>query len=608
MYKITCDGKTLHDDGLQGLRVLDGQLTLELGKSGALEFVIYPNHPYYDSVKPMIAIVEVYRNELLMFRGRVLRIKYGFHNEKKVSCEGELAFLYDSIIPPHAVSGDFSSYLGHVVELHNAQVEENKRFEVGSVTVADFFPFDVVEDYEFLTAYETLNKRMVEPSGGFLQVRHEYGTMYLDLLNAEMNISNVSGQKIRLGKNLLDIKKEIDGGEVFSVIIPLGAKLENSENRLDISADIGTYSIEYAPAVAAYGRITKTVVFDTITDSAQLYYTAQQYIADKFASVNTIEITAADLSEGNPELDSFNVGQWVDVVSYMHFNEQQTFLIRKMTIKISDPAGTKIEAGRVKQGLTDTFGNVVDDIGSLMAQIHNVAGSIGGAVAKAEAAATKAATAETKANSAASKADSAATKADSADTKATTATTTANNAATKANTAATTANNAVTTANSANTTATTALSTANTANTKATTATNTANSLSTRVQTLEGRPYITATGTTGIFSWKKYSDKTCEFFAKIPVTNYTITTALGGWFRGANIYEAKTYAYPFAMTEAPAVEMTFQTRNGLAAIAWVFSADATTAQSYLPQCYLIRPTTGSGIYGNINIVGRGKLS
>jgi hypothetical protein len=292
----------------------------------------------------------------------------------------------------------------------------------------------------------------------------------------------------------------------------------------------------------------------------------------------------------------------------MHFNEQQTFLIRKMTIKISDPAGTKIEAGRVKQGLTDTFGNVVDDIGSLMAQIHNVAGSIGGAVAKAEAAATKAATAETKANSAASKADSAATKADSADTKATTATTTANNAATKANTAATTANNAVTTANSANTTATTALSTANTANTKATTATNTANSLSTRVQTLEGRPYITATGTTGIFSWKKYSDKTCEFFAKIPVTNYTITTALGGWFRGANIYEAKTYAYPFAMTEAPAVEMTFQTRNGLAAIAWVFSADATTAQSYLPQCYLIRPTTGTGIYGNINIVGRGKLS
>lgn len=608
MDRITCDGKTLHDDRLHGLRVLNGQLTLEIGKAGTLEFVIYPQHPYYDSVKPMIAMVEVYRNELLLFRGRVLRIKYGFNNEKKVSCEGELAFLYDSIVPPHAFSGDFSKYLGYVIEIHNAQVEAAKRFEIGSVTVADFFPYEVTEDFEFLSSFETLNKRMVEPSGGYLQVRHEYGTMYLDLVSPDMDISNVSTQKIRLGKNLLDIKKEIDGGEVFSVIIPLGAKLEDSEGRLDISADIGTYSIEYAPAVAAYGRITKTVVFDTIKDSAQLYYTAQQYIADKFASVNTIEITAADLADGSGELDNFNVGQWVEVYSNMHFDEPQLFLIRKMALKISDPEGTKIEAGRVKQGLTDRLGNVVDDIGGLLAQIHAVAGTVGGAAAKADAAATKADNAAAKADSAVSKAATAETKATNAETKAATAataaataTTAANNATTKANTAATTASTAVTTANSA-------VTTANSANTKATTATTTANNVASRVTTLEGRPYITATGTTGIFSWKKYSDKTCEFFAKVPVTNYTISTALGNWFRGTNIYEATAYAYPFTMTEAPAVEMTFQTRNGLAALVWTFSPDADTAQKYLPQCYLIRPVTGSGIYGNVNIVGKGKLS
>ena len=116
------------------------------------------------------------------------------------------------------------------------------------------------------------------------------------------------------------------------------------------------------------------------------------------------------------------------------------------------------------------------------------------------------------------------------------------------------------------------------------------------------------TGTTGIFSWKKFSDNTCEFFGKIPVTSYDITSALGSWYKGANIYEADAYEYPFKMTEAPAVEMTFQTRNGLAAIAWIFSQDATTAQSYLPQCYLIRPVTGTGIFGNINIVGKGKLT
>lgn len=573
MYKVTCDGKTLHDNHLQSLKVMEGQLTLELGKTGAFEFVIYPNHPYYDAVKPVISIIEVFRNELSIFRGRVLSIKYGFYNEKQVFCEGELAFLLDSIVPPHAYYGSFIEYLDYILDIHNAQVEPGKRFTVGSRTVAEFYPFEVVEDFNFLTSFETINKRMVESSGGYLQARHTYGTMYLDLLVPEANISNVSAQKIRLGKNLLDLRKEIEGSEVFSGIVPLGAKIGDTENRLDISGvNGGSYSITNASAVAAYGKIFKTVVFDDITSASELLSEARRYLAEKFASVNTIEITAADLSGVNPDLDSFNVGQWVEVVSDIHFNEPQTFLIRKMTIKISNPADTKIEAGRTKQGLTDALGNVVDDIGNLLSRIQDVAGSIGGISEKASAAETKAVNAETKAATAE-------TKATSADTKATNATTVANNANTKATTAQTTANSAATTANS----------------------------VASRVTTLESRPYITATGTTGIWKWKKYSDNTCEFFGKVPVSNVSVSTALGGWYRGANMYESTDYAYPFTMTEAPAVEMTFQTRNGLAAIAWIFSQDATTAQKYLPQCFLIRPTSATGVYGNINIIGRGKL-
>ena len=567
MYKVTCDGKTLHNDNLQNLKVINGQLTLELGKTGAFEFAVYPDHPYFDSVKPVVSIVEVFRNELSIFRGRVLNIKYGFYNEKQVFCEGELAFLLDSIVPPHAVSGSFTSYLEYIIGIHNDQVEEAKRFSVGSITVGEFYPFDVVEDYEFLTSFETINKRLVEYSSGYLQARHEYGEMYLDLLAPDMNIGNVSGQKIRLGKNLLDLRKEVEGSEVFSGIVPLGAKIGDTENRLDISSvNGGSYAIVNNSAVAAYGKIFKTVVFDNITSASELLSEARAYLAEKFASVNTIEITAADLSGANPDLDSFNVGQWVEVVSDIHFNEPQTFLIRKMTIKISEPGATKIEAGRTKQGLTDRLGNVVDDIGSLLSRIQDVAGSIGGISEKATAAEAKAKTAETVANSAATAANS--------------ATTAANNAATKATTAQTTANSAVSTASNA----------------------------VTRVSSLEARPYITQVGTTGIWKWKKYSDNTCEFFGKIPVTNYAITTALGGWFRGANIYDATAYPYPFTMTEAPAVNVTFQTRNGLAAIAWVFSPDAGTAQTHAPQCYLIRPVTGSGVYGNINIIGRGKLS
>ena len=555
MYKVTCDGKTLHNDELQQLKISGGKLTLEIGKSGLFEFTIYPDHPYYENVKPVVSIIEVSRNEAVIFRGRALNIKFGFYNEKQVSCEGELAFLIDSLIAPHGWNGSFAGYLDYLIVEHNWQVEEAKQFEVGNVTVADFYPYEVMENINFNTTYDTINQRLVEYSGGYLQVRHQYGTMYLDLLDYDMNISNVSEQTIKLGRNLIDIERDVEGAEVFSGIVPLGAKIGVTEKRVDISSvNGGSYSITNADAVAIYGKIYRTVIFENITNASTLLSQARNYLAENFAAVNTIEITAADLSGMNPDLNSFQIGQWVKVESEQHFNSgQETFLIRKMTIDISNPAATKIEIGRSKQGLTDNLGNFTDNISSVLNSVSNVAGSI----------------------------SSISTKADTA----------------------------VQTATTAQQTAATAQTTANSANTKATAAQNTANSVASRVTVLESvQPYVIQTGTTGIFSWKKFSDNTCEFFGKVPVTNYAISTALGGWYRGANLYETTTYAYPFTMTEAPAVEMTFQTRNGLAAIAWIFSADATTAQKYLPQCYLIRPVTGTGIYGNINIIGKGKLA
>lgn len=106
---------------------------------------------------------------------------------------------------------------------------------------------------------------------------------------------------------------------------------------------------------------------------------------------------------------------------------------------------------------------------------------------------------------------------------------------------------------------------------------------------------ILESGTTGIWKWKKYADNTVEFFGKIPVVSADVNIAFSGWYRGANLYEATQYPYPFTMTEGPAVSMMFQTRNGLAALVWPFSQDVEKAQGYAPQCFLIRPTEATGI-------------
>lgn len=494
MYQAYCGGSLIYDYSVDDLRLAAANLDLELGKTGSFQFIIYPDNPSYGSVEPM-ALVTVSRNYETIYTGRVLNITYGLHNEKQVSCEGELAFLLDSMIAPHSYTGSFVGYLAYIVGLHNAQVESEKQFVPGAVTVGEFYPFVAGEKYDYISAFDTLTNKMVGPSGGYLQVRYENGYRYLDLLSSAADVSNVSGQTIELGKNLLDIKREFVGEDVFSAIIPLGAKIGDTDARLDIKGvNSGLpYIVNTDAQRLCKGTICRPVVFDNITNAQTLKAEAESYLADNYAGETSIEVTAADLSGTGQAVDFFRVGQWVKVYSYHHFTENpQLFLVKKLSINLLSPAQNKLVIGKVKRGFSEEVASLSNSVSSIPAP-----------------------------------------------------------------------------------------------------------------ETVQ--PYVVESGTTGIWTWKKFSDSTCEFIGKIPVTSADVTTALGGWFRGLNLYEATAYEYPLAMTEAPALNMMFQTRNGLAALLWVNSPDAETAQSYLPQSFLIRPTSATGIHGNINIIGKGKL-
>lgn len=493
MYQVYCNGSKIYEHGVDELRITTPVLDLELGKTGSFQFTIYQDHPNYSAVEPM-AKVTVDRNYQTIYTGRVLTIQYGFYNEKQVSCEGELAFLLDVLIEPHSYTGSFVGYLGYILGLYNAMVESTKQFTAGVATVAEYTPYTTSET-EYKTAFDLLQSKMASPSGGYLQVRNENGYRYLDLLSPEAN-GTASTQSIELGKNLLDLKREFNGENVFSAIIPLGAKISGTETRLDIKSVNGGvgFLVNAEAQNFCKGTIYRQVIFDALTNAQTLKTESERYLADNYAGEYSIEVTAADLSGQDAAIDFFRVGQWVNVYSYQHFTSNpQVFLIKKLTINLLSPAQNKITIGKVKKGFTEA-----------VAELSNSVNSI---------------------------------------------------------------------------------------------------SVPETVQ-----PYVLESGVTGIWTWKKFSDNTCEFFGKIPVTSADVATALGGWFRGLNLYEATAYAYPLEMTEAPAVEMTFQTRNGLAALLWINSPDAATAQAYLPQAFLTRPTTATGINGNINIIGKGKVA
>ena len=217
MYRVYCDGSLLYHSKLESLKIFSPSVELEENKTGSFDFTIYPDHPYFSRIQKLKSIITVFQEDFLLFRGRVLDEEAGWYNQKAVICEGDLAFLLDSVLRPFSFTGTVAEFLAYILELHNAQVDEQKRFQIGTVTVEGYVTH-TADDYT--TTKETVEQVLLEPFGGFIQTRFENGVAYVDYF-AEINL--LAPQTIQFGKNLLDLKRIRKGADIGTVIIPLGA-------------------------------------------------------------------------------------------------------------------------------------------------------------------------------------------------------------------------------------------------------------------------------------------------------------------------------------------------------------------------------------------------
>lgn len=142
MYRVYCDSFLLYHSKLENLKIFNPSAELELNKTGSFDFTIYPDHPYFGLVKKLKSIITVFQDDFLMFRGRVLDDEVGWYNEKTIICEGDMAFLLDSILRPFAFSGTPAEFLAYVLGLHNAQVDAEKQFQIGNVTVEGYITYN----------------------------------------------------------------------------------------------------------------------------------------------------------------------------------------------------------------------------------------------------------------------------------------------------------------------------------------------------------------------------------------------------------------------------------------------------------------------------------
>lgn len=353
MYRIEVDGVTLYDPRLKDYAITAGKLTQELNTAGTLKLTIpktNPSYGYYDLMKSKVTL---YENDNIIFVGRPFAPAVDLYNLNDLEIEGELAYLNDAYIEPFNYYGPVSGLFSQFLDEYNAQVEEDKRFILGNVTVVNTTEAGNItrSSTEYLTAWEAFKTKFWGSAlGGYCRIRYENGNRYIDYL-ADFDV--ISSQTVEQCINLVDGGKKVSSEDLATVILPLGAKYtvvdpiteEETEEYTTIeSVNGGLKYIESQLGIAEYGRIVKIVKHDNITIPANLLTEAQRDLQKALGVETNIELTAVDLSKAGYTVGSFRVGEYVNV-KVQNLNIDSRLLVRGLNINLLDPAGSLLKLG-----------------------------------------------------------------------------------------------------------------------------------------------------------------------------------------------------------------------------------------------------------------------
>lgn len=379
MYTILVDGKAMHNVKLKddGLVVSDPTIEDGIGRAGALKFTITPNNPMYDEYKKLVSIITVLDNDDEIFRGRVLDDNEDFYKRKAVVVEGDLNFLLDSIYRPFSFQGDIPQFIDNLISNHNSQVEEAKQFQIGKVTITDPNNYINRESKYYKDTLTVFNEKLIKTHGGYIETRKENNVYYVDFLSS---YDRINSQIIEFKKNLLDITKYITAEHIFTVLIPLGAEIEEEvttqegetvteKKRLTIeSVNNGLDYIYSDTAIKLFGKIWQKVEYDDVTDPQNLLKKAIVDLNNNIELSITLKLKAVDLHLLDVDVDRLKKGDYVRVVSRPH-GLNTYFQLTNINLKLSNPEQSTYEFGVNFASLTEktiskdkTFSQVVENV------------------------------------------------------------------------------------------------------------------------------------------------------------------------------------------------------------------------------------------------------
>lgn len=372
IYEVFIDNKQLYYPGDEKLVIYNSKLEQALNDAGTFEFTITKNNPLYDEIYPRVSSVRITKNDTEIFFGQVRTSEEVLEGEKDVSCVGELSFLYDSIQPQKRYQ-DYTpqQFFNELVTNHNNQVEDDKKFRHGKVTVTD--PNDSL--YRFTNFEDTLTDirdKLCDSLNGYLRIRKSEGNRYIDLLRLE-DYGKYSDQPIKFGYNLLDFVKKDSGEAIYTALIPLGARLDESQiDGLDSyltieSVNGGKNYLKNDAAIKQFGLIWAVQKWDDVTVPENLILKGKEWLRSNQYKTLTLELTAIDMSILKSDIDSFDLGDTIHVIA-KDFGLDAVYPVQKKTTYLQEPEKNTIVLSNTS--LSKSYSKKVE--GSL----QNIEGSI----------------------------------------------------------------------------------------------------------------------------------------------------------------------------------------------------------------------------------------
>lgn len=335
----------IHSDGTD--RISGGKIAKSINAVDSFSFTIYPNNAGYDFLKPLTTAVKVYDENTGkdIFIGRVLKCPDSMDERglicRKVTCEGRLGWLYDSVQPyvEYKMVG-ISTVLSSFLSKHNAQVGADKRIELGQVTVTASNNYTYTANWD--KTMNVIADKLIGKFGGEIQLCDKDGKVYLDYLE---NIGHGTDTTIELAVNLKTISREVDEMAVITRLYPLGAKLTDSEKRLTIgTVNGGKDYIEDSSLIAKYGVISGPQIWDDVTLASNLLSKGKEYLKSVNRAKVQYQITALDLSRIDKHIEQFELGCWYRVKNSLMGIDEDLRIVG-ISIDLDNPQASQLTFG-----------------------------------------------------------------------------------------------------------------------------------------------------------------------------------------------------------------------------------------------------------------------